>query len=111
MCVEIDSLCVILNIMQVNETVELRQLAEFAAELKKLENEVYVDISGASVFAVIEEYQEVLTLTGNTIAWTDKDSAGLLTDRAFLDNTINRHFKPEIVSHLHACADMTAQAM
>ena len=108
MCIEIDSRCVILNIMQANETVELRQLVEFAVEMKKRDNEVYVDISDASVLTIIEEYGEVFTLTGNTITWTECARGGRFKEREFLDKTVNRDFDPGVRDHLHECAKMMA---
>ena len=103
MCIQIDSRCVILNIMQVHERVELSQLKTFAIAFKQRVHEAYVDISDASVFGAIEDNQEILSLTGNTIDRTE--AFGSFAEREFLDKTVNRHFDDTIRSLLHECAE------
>jgi len=102
MCIQIDSRCVILNVMQANESVELGQLAAFAVAFKKRVHGAYVDISDASVFSVIEEYREVFSLTGNTII--RKGDFGSFSKQEFLDRTVNRRFSDDVRKHLHECA-------
>lgn len=106
MCIQIDSRCVILNIMQAKERVDLPELAAFAVAFKKKVHAAYVDISDASVFSVIEEYAEVISLTGDVIV--RKEGFGLFARRDFLDKTINRHFSDDVRKHLQECANIAS---
>lgn len=104
MCIQIDSRCVIFNVMQANQSVELSQLTAFAAAFKQRVNGAYVDISDASVFSVIEDYPELLSLTENRIV--RNGAFGSFSQREFLDKTVNRHFPLVVRQHLHECATM-----
>ncbi len=106
MCIHIDSRCVILNVLQAKAQVDLAQLANFAAAFKQKFHHAYVDISDASVFSVIEEYPEVVSLNGNEIA--RQDGFGSFSTRDFLDKTVNRRFSVDIREHLRQCAEATA---
>lgn len=105
-CIDIDSRCVILNVLQAREQVTLPQLAAFAAAFKQRVHNAYVDISDASVFSVIEEYPEVVGLTGNLI--TREPGFEAFRTRRFVDDTVNRHLPANIRRHLQECAEATA---
>ena len=105
MCIQIDSRCVILNILQAKGSVDLSQLTAFAVAFKARVNRSYVDISDASVFGAIEEYAAILSLTDNTI--TPRDDFGAFADSGFLDRTVNRQFPADVQKHLHECAAAT----
>ena len=102
MCIQIDSRCVILNVMQAHNSVDLGQLAAFAVAFKARVHEAYVDISDASVFSVVEEYPEVFALIGNRIV--RKGDVNSFAKQEFLDMTINSHFSVDVRNHLHECA-------
>ena len=102
MCIQIDSRCVILNIMQAKASVRLSQLAAFATAFKSRIHAAYVDISDDAVMSVIEEYAEALSLNENTIVRSG--GFGRYADREFLDKTVNRHFSEDVRRHLHECA-------
>ena len=102
MCIQIDSRCVILNLMQVKASVDLSQLVAFATAFKEKVHAAYVDISDDSVFSVIEEYAHVLLLNENTIIRSE--GFGDYAKQDFLDKTVNRHFPEKVRKHLHDCA-------
>jgi hypothetical protein len=88
--------------MQAKESVNLSQLAAFAAAFKAKVHAAYVDISDASVFSVIEEYPDALSLKENVIVRSK--GFGSYAERDFLDKTVNRHFTDDVRKHLHECA-------
>lgn len=102
MCLEIDSRCVIFNMLQVNKEIHLAQLATFATAFKQKVNAAYVDISDTSVFSVVEEYRGLISLSGDVIVREEGFRSLLRQD--FLDRTINRHLAPEVCHQLHECA-------
>jgi hypothetical protein len=103
MCVQINSRCVLLNILQVRESTDLSDLVRFAVAFKGKVHDAYVDISDASVFSVLENNTDIFELTGRTVTRTDKFAK--FENREFLDMTINRHLPPNVRKSLHECAD------
>ena len=101
MCILIDPLCVILNILQVQDRADRPQLKTFALEFKKRVPSAYIDISDASVYNAIEGHREILSLTDNAIGRTD--AFGSFAEREFLDRTINRRF-PENIRITRPCS-------
>ncbi len=95
---QIDPRCIILNILQLHEQMDLSQLMEFAVEFKKRVHNAYVDICDNSVYGAIEANPNVFTLKGTTISRSQE--FGKFGSREFLDETINREFPDKVKKHL-----------
>jgi len=102
MCIYIDSRCVILNIIQAQESFDLSILDAFATALKKKVHNAYIDISDESVFTAIDNNRGVFHLEGTTIKRSE--AFGRFADRKFLDSTINRNFPDNVRTSLRECA-------
>ena len=103
MCVQINSRCVLLNILQVRESTDLSDLVRFAVAFKGKVHDAYVDISDASVFSVLENNADIIQLNDRTVTRTTKFAN--FEDRAFLDDTVNRHLPSSVRESLHMCAE------
>ena len=102
MCIQIDSRCVLFNILQANDSADLSDLKKFAVAFKAANHGAYVDISDASVYSTLEGNPDIFTLDGRTVRFAD--DPGLFKNEEFLDKTVNRSFPPEVRQSLHACS-------
>ena len=102
MCIQIDSRCVLFNMLQAREHANLSSLQSFVTAVKVKINRSYVDISDASVFAVIEANPSIFFLEGKTVRRGNDFER--FAEKGFLDQTINRHLPEEVRKVLHECA-------
>ena len=102
MCIQIDSRCVLFNMLQAREHADLASLQSFVTAVKIKINRSYVDISDVSVLAVIQENPSIFFLEGKTVRRGNDFKR--FAEKGFLDQTINRHLPEEIREVLHDCA-------
>ena len=96
--IEIDARCVIFNLMQTREQLDISVLADFATNLKKLIPSAYVDISTKSIESVLQQYSNIFSFDGNVIK--RKEGFSRLASRDFINSTINYQFSKQTRKHL-----------
>lgn len=107
MCIQIDSRCVLFNVLQAREIADWPVFRSFVAALKARAPRVYVDISDASIAAAIRDNACFFVLEGRSVR--RRPSFEPFLNQSFLDATINRHLPAQTRTCLHEASAIACE--
>lgn len=102
MCIQIDSRCVLFNVLLTHESTDFAHLKAYVTLVKQRVTQVYIDISMSSIMGAVEENHELFKFEGNKIR--RRAAFTSFAQRDFIDRTINRHLPVAVRDSLHECA-------